>query len=117
MRWSWKWRKELDSGFYFHLLEKGFVAEQDQEPNIEGFQFYYDAFRELSTSRPVAMNVGAIPFTAIVEYFKIYELEDFDEFLHIIRQLDSVFLDLNSNNSKSEGKTGGGHNKKNTNKS
>lgn len=62
-----------------------------------------DAFRELSTSRPGGMDVQAIPFTAIVEYFRIYELQDFDEFLYIIRTMDSAFLDMNAEaNKKSE---------------
>lgn len=112
MRWSWKWRKELDNGFYFQLLERGFIKEEDQEPGIEGLEFYYDAFRELSTSRPVGMAAGPIPFTAIAEYFKIYELDDFEEFLYIIRQLDKVYLELSSENTKSEGKPSGRHNNK-----
>jgi len=51
---------------------------------------------ELSTARQSGMGIGPIPFTAIVEYFKIYELEDFDEFAYIIRRLDNVFMDLSS---------------------
>lgn len=42
------------------------------------------------------MGIGPIPFTAIAEYFRIYELDDFDEFAYIIRRMDSVFLELNA---------------------
>lgn len=87
---------------YFDLLSRGFLKPEDEEPNIEGFEFYIDAFRELSTSRPVGMEISAIPFTAISEYFKIYELQDFDEFLYIIRLMDRTFLDLNEEVNKKE---------------
>lgn len=103
MRWSWKWRKELESGFYYRLLADGYILEEDQEPGTQGFDFYFDAFRELSTSRPIGLSVGPIPFTAISDYFKIYELHDFDEFLYVMRRLDNVFLELNSTSTKSEG--------------
>lgn len=96
MRWSFKWRKQLKSGLYYDLLQKGFLKPEDLEPDVTGFDFYLDAFEELSTARQVGMTVGPIPFTAIVEYLRIYELSDFDDFAYIIRRLDSVFLELNS---------------------
>jgi len=37
------------------------------------------------------MSVSPIPFTAIIEFAKIYN-EDMDEFLYLMRRLDSVFL-------------------------
>ncbi len=40
------------------------------------------------------MGLGAIPFTAIVEYSRVYELGDFDEFFYIIRALDNTFLKI-----------------------
>jgi hypothetical protein len=40
------------------------------------------------------MSLGPISFTAIAEYFRIYELSDFDEFAYLIRRMDSVFLEL-----------------------
>lgn len=42
------------------------------------------------------MTVGPIPFTAIVEYSRIYELDDFEDFSYIIRRMDSTFLELNA---------------------
>lgn len=72
------------------------LKPEDEEPEISGFQFYFDAFQELSTSRQVGMGLGPIPFTAIAEYFRIYELSDFEEFAYLIRRMDNVFLELES---------------------
>lgn len=108
MRWSYKWRKQLQSGFYYSLLAKGHLKGLDLEPDIEGFQFYFDAFSELSTSRQIGMAAGPIPFTAIVEYFRIYELSDFDEFVYIVRRLDNVFLELNAAEDPAPKAGGGG---------
>ena len=47
------------------------------------------------------MDVGAIPFTAIADYFRIYQIDgDFDEFLSIIRMMDELYLEFNANESK-----------------
>jgi len=48
------------------------------------------------------MEIQSIPFTAVVEYFNIYGLADFDEFLYIIRRMDNSFLEMNEENNKSE---------------
>lgn len=84
-------------------MRRGFVKPQDQEPCVEGFEFYLDAFRELSTTRPVGLDIGAIPFTAIADYFRIYELRDFDDFIYIIRRMDYTFRELNAETAKAEG--------------
>lgn len=64
------------------------------EPVIGPFRFYYDAWGELNSCRQIGMSVGPIPFTAIVEYSRLYEVGDFEEFLFLIRKMDSVFLPL-----------------------
>lgn len=105
-----RWEKELATGFYYKLLADGFIKPEDQEPDIDKYRFYFDAFRELSTARPVGLAVGPIPFTAIVEYFKIYgENEDFEDFIYIIRGMDLAFLEINAakSSNKKEDKTDG----------
>ncbi len=94
LRWSIKWRDGLESGQYYDLLRRGFLDNRpdDAEPEVGGLEFYLDAFRELSTCRPAGLDLGAIPFTAVVEYSKVYELEDFDDFFYIIRSMDNTFL-------------------------
>ena len=71
-------------------MEKG--AKVVPEPNVGHFSFYIDAFYELNSCRNYGMGLGPIPFTAIVEYARIFEVEDFDEFLYIIRVMDNQFI-------------------------
>lgn len=103
MKWAFKWQKELKTGQYYQLLSRGFIKPENQEPIVDGFEFYLDAFRELSTSRPAGLDLQAIPFTAIAEYFRIYELQDFDEFASIIRMMDRTYIELNEATRKAEG--------------
>ena len=39
------------------------------------------------------MSIGPIPFTAIAEFAKINKIDDFHEFLYIIRVLDNIYLE------------------------
>ena len=94
--WSYKWRDQVANGFYYKLLEKGSLSPEDVEPEIGPFTYYFECFKELSTCRNIGMGLGPIPFTAIVEYSKIYQIEDFDEFLYLIRRMDDKFLELES---------------------
>jgi hypothetical protein len=72
----------------------------DQPPEIGPFAYYIDAFRELSSCRVNGMGLAPIPFTAILEYHKIYGIEDFDEFLYLVRVMDYKFLKLEANRVK-----------------
>lgn len=74
----------------------------DIAPEIGPFTFYLEAFRELSTCRPSGFGTGPIPFTAIVEYSKIYNVEEFDEFLYFIRLMDSKVLELDKEKQKKQ---------------
>ena len=105
MGWSHKWRESLRTGQYYDLLARGFFENKPEaiEPNVDGLHFYLEAFRELSSCRPGGMDVQAIPFTAVAEYCRVYGIEDFDDFLYIIRQLDSVYLGLVEAESKKKG--------------
>lgn len=88
----------------------GIIGEKDSEPKIDGLEFYLDAFRELSTARPSGLDIQPISFTSIVEYFKIYELNDFDDFFYLMRRMDLVFLKLNSEKeSKNKGSNSAGN--------
>lgn len=48
------------------------------------------------------MDLQPIPFTAIVEYSRIYEVGDRQEFLEIIRAMDDTFLSLQEEAAKKE---------------
>lgn len=78
------------------MVERGFVKPEDLEPDTTGFEFYIDAFRELGTCRPGGLDLQPIPFTAIAEYSRIYELRDFDDFAAIIRAMDSAFMTMDA---------------------
>lgn len=114
MRWADKWREEIESGQYWDLLGRGFFDKKpnDLEPDLTGLHFYIDAFRELSTARPAGMDLTAIPFTAIAEYSRIYEIEDEDFFL-IMRMMDDEFLKLYYARPKTKGKNGDNNANKN----
>lgn len=110
MKWTFKWAKELESGIYYHrLLPEGFVKPEDTEPPTDGLDFYVDAFRELSTCRPGGMGLLPIPFTAIVEYSRIYELEDLEEFAYVIRSMDDTFIKEYVADQQRRGNDGGGN--------
>ena len=53
------------------------------------------------------MVAGPIPFTAIMEYARLYEVEDTEEFLYLIRLMDDTLLDLESKKSKGSSNSGG----------
>ena len=100
MRWIHKWSEKIDNGFYYSLLQDGFIKPEDQEPDVGPFRAYLDAFSDLSSCRSSGMSLGPIPFTAIVEYFKIYPTGEFEEFHYIIRKMDDVVLKIYSEKNK-----------------
>ena len=61
-------------------------------PEIYHFRFYIDAFFELNSCRS-SFSLSPIPFNSLVDYIRIYELEDTDDFMYYIRVLDKVYLD------------------------
>lgn len=89
----------------------------DVEPDLGPFEFFIDAYRELSTSRPVGLSMGAIPFTAIVEYSRIYDVGDFEDFHFLIRKLDYAFLEMQASKNKASGDKGGTKNSDQSNQS
>lgn len=50
--------------------------------------------------------MGPIPFTAIVEYYKIYPMGEFEEFHFIIRSMDDTLMRL-SRTKETKQKDGG----------
>ncbi len=89
------------------MLAKGFIKnEEDLETDISGFDFYFSAFRDLSSCRQSGMALTQIPFTAIIEYAKIYDVGDFDDFKELIQRMDLTFLEINEEKSKAGEKDG-----------
>ena len=73
----------------------GKIRDEDLEPELGPFSWYVDCFREIETCRD-GMSGGPIPFTAIVEYCKLYDIDEVEEFMYLIRQMDNTLLDLQS---------------------
>ena len=48
------------------------------------------------------MGIARIPFTAIYEYAKIYEVDDFDTFNYLIKVMDKKVIELADKESKSK---------------
>lgn len=123
MAWSFQWSGKVD--FYHKLQAQGTLRPDDIAPNlscvgairteIEPFTLYIEAFTELSTCRPSGFGISSIPFLAIVEYAKLYgiEGEDFDDFLYVIRAMDSEMIRLESKKQVKDGSSG---NKRNSRK-
>jgi hypothetical protein len=88
------------------LVRDGFVKDHELEPDLEPFSVYLEAFYELSSCRNTGLGMGPIPFTAIVQYFKIYRIGSFDEFLYLMRRMDIELLKLDKERSEREQKSG-----------
>jgi len=85
-----KWEGKLD--FYSQLLLSGSINAKDVEPEIGPFSYYIECFSEINSCRST-VALAPLPFTAIVEYAKVYSIEDVDEFLCYIRILDTLYLE------------------------
>ncbi len=62
---------------------------------LPGLHFYYQAFLDLSTCRPLGMSEGPIPWSAINTYAERHELtdDDYDRFFILIRVMDVAYLE------------------------
>lgn len=89
------------------VVASGKIDSKDVMPEVGPFVWYLDAFRELSTCRAIGMAEGPIPFTAIVEYSRIYDVEDFEEFLYLMRVMDREYLRINGDKIKGKSNSGG----------
>jgi hypothetical protein len=63
--------------------------DEDKLPDLGPLRFYADCFNELATCRVMG---GPIPFTSIVEFARIYEIDDIAHFNDIIRYIDDAYL-------------------------
>ena len=63
--------------------------DEDKLPNLGPLQFYGDCWSELSTCRVMG---GPIPFTSIIDFARIYEIDDIADFNSIIRMIDDFYL-------------------------
>jgi len=60
-----------------------------------------DAFVVLSPSRPFGFGVGCIPLSEIESFIRLYEVEDVDRFLRLIRAMDTAYVEkINQRNER-----------------
>lgn len=64
-----------------------------------------DAFIVLSSSRSAAFGVGCIALTEIESYIRLYEVEDIDRFIQLIRAMDAAFVQKVNQRAESKLKT------------
>ncbi len=66
-----------------------------EAPELDfGLQFYLHAFYELESERPVGIDIGPIPRSAVKDYALELEMDadEFDDLYFHIRALDVTFL-------------------------
>lgn len=76
----------------------------------EGLEFYFHAFLEMSTCRPIGMGEGPIPWTVVRAYADTYDIDTDDEFdtlLTVVRELDFVYLGFKSKKQQAAIDSGG----------
>jgi len=60
-----------------------------------------DAFVVLSPSRPFGFGVGCIPLSEIESFIRLYEVDDIDRFLRLIRAMDTAYVEkINQRNER-----------------
>lgn len=59
-----------------------------------GLEFYWKAFWELSTCRQFGYGEGPIPWLAMMQYARQYEIigEEFDRFVLVLKFMDTEYL-------------------------
>jgi hypothetical protein len=65
-------------------------------PELElGLELFFSAFWDLTTCRPSGWSVQPIPWSAIIEWGQMHELdyEEMDDLLFYVREMDSEFID------------------------
>lgn len=98
----YKWGEKIE--WYNSLVERGALLEEHKRPEVDQFTLYITAFHELHSCRPSGFSSGPIPFTAIVEYANIYEIEgeEFSDFMYLIRVMDAEYLSLEKQTAKAK---------------
>lgn len=67
-----------------------------------GLQLYMGAFLDLNTDRPTGWGPTQIPFSAIMAYADVYQIEgeQREDLLYFVRGMDAAFLDYHSKKNK-----------------
>ena len=83
-------------------MPEAYKLEPTLDPHLEE---YLDGFWMLNTSRAIGFEqVGYIPLTEIESFCRMFPVLDVPFFVEIIRHLDRIFIDFQSEKLKSESK-------------
>lgn len=82
------------------MSDKGVsVKALENRPNLlPGLDFYINAYNDLAYDRPVAMGVGAIPWSSIIKWCNLHDIYDIDEIgtcIRYIRAMEKTEYELN----------------------
>ena len=66
-----------------------------ERPSIIGYEWYWEAFHELSTCRVNGFSVGRIPWTAVNDWAQTYGLNPVERYIfhQVIAAMDTIFQD------------------------
>ncbi len=66
------------------------IKALDERPSIAGVEWLWEAWLDLGTCRPIGMDAGPIPWTAVNDYALRYGLttDEMDELWVCVRRLD-----------------------------
>ncbi len=97
MNWSLQWGSRIEALILIQEQTGETPPALASRPQLSQFeQPYFDAYQTVSASRNwTAAGPAAIPLSEIVAYFDIYEIndpEERDDYIAMIRHLDSVYL-------------------------
>jgi hypothetical protein len=77
------------------------VPEEDR-------QFYFEAFKQLSTTRQIGFSTGPIPWTTMIMYADHSQLDDANRalFVRVISEMDAAYLAWLAEEQKRDATTG-----------
>jgi len=60
-----------------------------------GLEIFLSAFWELNSSRSVGLAIGPIPYSEIVEWGRVWELDDemLDDLIFHVRRMDAAYVE------------------------
>lgn len=82
------------------MLGKGKIKDGEKMPYLGHDSFYLQCFYELSTTRNIGMGVGPIPINFIYDYVERFKLDH--DFIDIILRVDSFYLELVNDATKTD---------------
>lgn len=83
------------------------IKDLTDSPEVRiDLQFFFNAFMELNTCRSIGMNEGPIPWTAMITYCEVLEIDrdERERFIYLVRKMDEAYLSYRADEMKKEHK-------------